>query len=109
MSLSNTLVRPVSRNADTPDDAQIARSFGAEGIELGELGSPFTSLLGNARLSFLQSGVELAYISNHMMYITRAQVADGLTVGSAARGYYDFQTEPNGSLSLVRRSGETEA
>ena len=76
---------------------------------MGELGSPFTSLLGNARLSFMQSGVEIAYISNHKMYITRAQVAEGLTVGSAARGYYDFQTEPNGSLSLVRRSGETEA
>lgn len=43
------------------------------------------------------------------MYITRAQVADSLTVGSAARGYYDFQTEPNGSFSLVRRSGEAEA
>ena len=57
----------------------------------------------------MQSGVEIAYISNHKMYITRAQVADSLTVGSAARGYYDFQTEPNGSFSLVRRSGEAEA
>lgn len=83
--------------------------FGTEGIELGELGSPFTSLLGNQKLSFMQSGVEIAYISNHKMYITRAQVADSLTVGSAARGYYDFQTEPNGSFSLVHRSGEAEA
>lgn len=79
--------------------------FGTEGIELGKLGSAFTSLLGNTRLSFLQSGVEIAYISNNKMYITRAEVADALSLGSAARGFYDLHMESDGGLSLVRRAG----
>ena len=72
--------------------------FGTEGIELGELGSPFTSLLGNEKLSFMQSGVEIAYISNHKMYITRAQVADSLTVAARRAAIMIFRPNSNGSF-----------
>ncbi len=85
------------------DELQTYIRFGTQGIELGKRGSAFSSLLGSERLSFMQSGVEIAYISNNKMYITRAEVSDALSIGNTQRGYYDFQTEQNGSLSLVRR------
>ena len=49
--------------------------------------------------------MEIAYISNNKMYITRAEVADALSLGSAARGFYDLHMESDGGLSLVRRAG----
>ena len=77
--------------------------FDSSGIELGKVDSPFLSRLGDRRLSFLQNGTEIAYISDHRMYITHAQVAERLTLGSGARGYFDFVVEADGSLSLIRK------
>lgn len=85
------------------DEMRTYIRFSGEGIELGKLGSLFTSLLGNEKLSFMQSGVEIAYISNNKMYITDAEITGRLTLGNSNLGYYDWQTETNGSLSLVRR------
>lgn len=48
--------------------------FSGQGIELGETNSPFMARLGTTRLSFIQNGREIAYISNNKLYITDAEI-----------------------------------
>lgn len=85
------------------DEIKSYQRFTAEGIELGEVNSPFLAKLGNTRLSFLQNGVEIAYISNNKMYITDLEVQGKITQGNSVTGYFDWLLEANGSLSLTRR------
>ncbi len=79
--------------------------FSAEGIELGEINNPFVARLTNTRLSFLQDGTEIAYISNNKMYITDAEIIGKLTMGSTALGFFDWTPRANGNLSLKWREG----
>lgn len=69
--------------------------FTADGLELGKSNSPFMAKLGNTRLSFLQNGVEIAYISNNKLYITEAQVTERLSVGNS-NGYFDWEMTKSG-------------
>jgi hypothetical protein len=78
------------------DEIQSYQRFSVDGLELGILGSPFITKLGNAKLSFLQNGTEIAYISNNKLYITAAEVTDRLSIGTAANGYLDMVTTPQG-------------
>lgn len=73
--------------------------FTADGMELGKSDSPFKTLLGNAKLSFTQNGVEIAYFSNNKLYVTQAEFSEKLTLGTAANGYFDWVTDDTG-LSL---------
>ncbi|MDR1513845.1 MAG: hypothetical protein LBS56_10280 [Propionibacteriaceae bacterium] len=52
----------------------------AAGIRIGKSDSPYQCLLTNAKLSFLQSGVEIAYVSNNKLYIREAEILDNLTL-----------------------------
>ena len=61
--------------------------------------------LTNTRLSFLQDGTEIAYISNNKMYITDAEIIGKLTMGSTALGFFDWTPRANGNLSLKWREG----
>lgn len=79
------------------DVLQSYQRFSADGLELGVLGSPFMARLGNTRLSFVQSGEEIAYISNNKLYITSAHITNRLTIGNEENGgYFDWITTPNG-------------
>jgi len=69
--------------------------FTAEGIELGQLNSPFITKLGNEKLSFIQDGVEVAYVQHNKLFITEAQVTDSLSVGTDDNGYFDWYIIPN--------------
>lgn len=53
----------------------------AEGIRIGKEDSPFEALFSNDSLSFLQNGVKVAYISNKKLYITDANITNGLVLG----------------------------
>ena len=81
--------------------------FSAEGLELGILNSPFITKLGNTKLSFLQNGMEIAYISNHKLYITEAQVADKLSIGTEKNGYFEWITTEAG-LGIKWKAGTQE-
>lgn len=75
------------------------------GILLGELGDPFKVHIDNDRLSFLDSGIEVAYISNQSLNITDASIKNRLSFGSAnSPGYFDWEPRDNGNLSLKYRS-----
>lgn len=70
--------------------------FTADGMELGKTDSTLIARLTNDRLSFLDGGREVAYVSNSKLYITQAEILDNLHLGSFA-----FEPRASGNLSLV--------
>lgn len=65
-------------------------------ITLGEVNNPLILTLSNDRMSFLQNGVEVAYISNNRLYIY-----DGEFLNSLKIGRWLFVLRSNGNLSLM--------
>ena len=78
--------------------------FDAEGMELGEAGSNFTTRLDNERLSFKDGETEVAYISNKKMMITDANINVSLGIGG-----FRFIPRPNGNMSLIWDEGTNAA
>lgn len=64
-------------------------------IVLGEVGNEITLRIENDRISFLQSGSEVAYFSNNKLFITDAEVLNSLKLGAFA-----FKPRANGSLDF---------
>lgn len=75
---------------DFIDEVRSYQRFSSDGLELGVQGSPFIAKLGNSRLSFLQNGAEIAYISNNKLYITEAQVKNKLLMGTEDNGLFEW-------------------
>lgn len=65
-------------------------------ITLGEVNNPLTLTLSNNRMSFLQNGVEVAYISDNKLYIY-----DGEFLNSLKIGRWVFIPRTNGNLSFM--------
>lgn len=99
----------VNQNADDLEEyknlIETYIRFSAEGITIGKNGSPFSAVLGTEKLSFLQDGTEVAYISNNKLYITNAEVLDRFTVGNPSSGYFDWIPRANGNLGMKWRAG----
>ena len=72
-------------------------------IELGKVGNAFTAELSNESLSFKENGQEIAYISNQSLVITNAEIRNRLSLGTAARGWFDFIPRATGNLSIQWR------
>lgn len=66
-------------------------------ITLGEVNNPLILTLSNDRMSFLQNGVEVAYISDNKLYIYDGEFLNSLKIGRFA-----YTPRENGSLSLER-------
>lgn len=64
-------------------------------ITLGEVNNPLTLTLSNDRMSFLQNGVEVAYISDNKLYIYDGEFLNSLTIGR-----WVWIVESDGGLSL---------
>ena len=79
--------------------------FSEEGIELGEINSPFKTNISNTEIYFSQSGRKIAYISNSKLYILEAEFINKMSIGSEGVGYYDWVIRKNGHLSLKLRGG----
>lgn len=69
--------------------------FKAGNIELGDINSPFKTLLTHEKISFFKSDVEVAYISNNKLYITDAYIINSLRIGN-----FEFVAQENGNLSF---------
>lgn len=69
-------------------------------IVLGETGNELTLNIQNDRISFLQSGLEVAYFSNNKLYVT-----DGEFLNSLQLGKFAFKPRANGSLSFGKVGG----
>ena len=66
-------------------------------ILLGEIGNELELQIANDRISFLQDGAEVAYISNRKLYITDSHFLRSLQIGSFA-----FLPRANGNLSFKK-------
>lgn len=69
---------------------------GIYGIEIGRSDSNMKTRFLNDKISFYQGEVEVAYISDNNLYITRAEVLDFLRIGNNNDGYFIFDVSPNG-------------
>lgn len=65
-------------------------------IVLGEVDNPLTLTLSNNRMSFLQNGIEVAYISDSRLYIYDGELLNSLKIGR-----WVIMIESNGSLSYA--------
>ena len=66
-------------------------------IILGEAGNELVLRIENDRISFLDAGAEVAYLSNQRLYVTDAHFLNSLRVGSFA-----WVPRANGNLSLMK-------
>ena len=67
-------------------------------IVLGDTGNEITLIVQNDRISFEQSGNEVAYFSDNQLHIRRAEVLNTLKVGN-----YEFIPQEDGGLTLRKR------
>ena len=66
-------------------------------IVLGEEGNTLTLQIANDRISFLDAGLEVAYFSNHKLYVT-----DGEFLHSLKLGNFALIPRENGNLSFKK-------
>lgn len=71
--------------------------FTAGGLVVGEEGNELTLRVDNDRISFLDGGLEVAYITGKKLYITDAHFLSSLRVGKFA-----WVPRESGNLSLVK-------
>ena len=71
--------------------------FKGGSIELGESGNTITLTIENDRISFKQSGQEIAYMSNNQLYITDANIVISLRIGD-----FIFSPRPDKSLDFKK-------
>lgn len=86
------------------DTAQTYFEFTLDGLYIGKYGSPFRTLAGNEKYSFLQDGVEVAYIQYNRLYIKAAHILDVLTIGNPIDGFTDITAESGGITAEWRDS-----
>lgn len=86
------------------DTAQTYFEFALDGLYIGKYGSPFRTLAGNEKYSFLQDGVEVAYIQYNRLYIKAAHILDVLTIGNLIDGFTDITAESGGITAEWRDS-----
>ncbi|MGL4973453.1 MAG: hypothetical protein ACRC6H_09955, partial [Culicoidibacterales bacterium] len=65
-------------------------------IILGQVGNELILKIAHNRISFLQGGVEVAYMSNSKLYITDAEILSSLRIGN-----YAYTPRSNGNLSFT--------
>ena len=82
--------------------------FALEGIELGDIESPFKTNITHTEIYFSQSGQKIAYISNSKLYILEAEFINKITIGRAETGYYDMVVRSDKHWTLKYRTEESE-
>lgn len=69
-------------------------------IVLGEVGNQITLRIENDRISFWQSGAEVAYFTNNKLYVTDGEYSRSLRIGNFA-----FVPRSNGNMSIRKVGG----
>ena len=72
-------------------------------LDMRTSSSSVSMRLTNTKLAFVQSGKELAYISDNKLFVTRLEVVEQMSIGTQANGYLDMITTPNG-VGLIWRT-----
>lgn len=71
--------------------------FEGGNIILGKSGNSITCKITNDRLSFLQNGIEIAYLSNNQLNISKANVTNRLQIGN-----FVLQAKSDGGLTIAK-------
>lgn len=66
-------------------------------ILLGEIGNELELQISNDKISFIQDGSEVAYFSNHKLFVTDGEYTNSLRLGS-----FSFIPRNNGNLSFKK-------
>lgn len=66
-------------------------------IHLGEIGNELELQIRNDRISFIQNGAEVAYLSNNKLYVVDGEFTNSLRLGNFA-----FTPRANGNLSFKK-------
>ena len=69
---------------------QLTFRMDADGVTIGKSNSGFDVRIDNEKLSFRESGQEIAYVSNSQLFITAAEITQSLTIGN-----YRFSSDRN--------------
>lgn len=76
------------------------------GLLIANADSPFATLYGSARISFMQNNVEVAYIQHNQLYILKAHFIEGITLGNYDDGSeWAFEVDDYG-LGIVWHDSE---
>ena len=75
---------------------QLTFRMDADGVTIGKSNSGFDVRIDNEKLSFRETGQEIAYVSNSQLFITAAEITQSLTIGN-----YRFSRMEDGSLALL--------
>lgn len=62
-----------------------------DGLTIGKEGSDFETKIDETKLSFVQSGTEVAYIQYNRLYISEAWITDGLFIDSASHVFHMWE------------------
>ena len=86
-------------------------NFTDTGIEIGKKNTdgvlPYSIVISNEKMSFMQSGYEVAYIQYNKLHINNVEAMDRMSVGSVQNGgYFDFISNSDG-LGIKWRGAET--
>lgn len=73
--------------------------FSIDGLVIGKSGTPLRLRLINDRISFEDSGLEVAYISNNELYITDARFLNKIRIGN-----FSLIPRTNSNMSLVKEA-----
>lgn len=76
--------------------------FSEDGMTLGKESSNIQAVLENDRLSFVQDYTEVAYVSDHKLYVPEANITKKISIGNVSNGYFDFVTTPTGIAIIWR-------
>jgi len=80
------------------------QQFSPTGLTLGKSDSPYKVVLSNTKLSFLQDGAEIAYISNNKLYITASEIVNQFVIGNPDEGYVTMDVIDGGLSGTWRAS-----
>ena len=69
-------------------------------VELGAADSDIICRLLNNRFSFIENGVEIAYISDNQLFITTATITTSLNINN-----FTMKQRNNGNFSFMYREG----
>ena len=75
---------------------QFGDDDGTPYLDMGSSASSIKMRLTNSRLSFVQSGSEVAYFSDNKLFVTRLETVQQISIGTAYNGFLDIETTPLG-------------
>ena len=75
---------------------QFGDDDGTPYLDMGSSASSIKMRLTNSRLSFIQSGNEVAYFSDNKLFVTRLETVQQISIGTAYNGFLDIETTPLG-------------